>query len=78
MGGVRNGATKDNWCWDLNPGVATIRDWDHMALVRDRTHSFEVLPFTMWIRKQERLCLEEKGLKDSYWWAMRRCHMVLD
>ena len=61
MGGVRNGATKDNWCWDLNPGVATIRDWDHMALVRDRTHSFEVLPFTMWIRKQERHPGKKRG-----------------
>ena len=30
------------------------------------------------LRQQERLCREEKGRKDSYWWAVRRCRMVLD
>ena len=41
-------------------------------------HSFGVLPFATWLRKQERPCWEEKGWKDSCWWALRRCHMVLD
>ena len=24
MGGVRNDAAEEDWCWDLNPGAATI------------------------------------------------------
>ena len=44
--------------------------WDHAALGCSL--------FAMWPRQQERLCLEEKGRKDSCWWAMRRCHIVLD
>ena len=39
---------------------------------------FGVLLSAMLLRQQERLCQEEKGRKDSCWWAMRRCHMVLD
>ena len=40
--------------------------------------SFGVLLSAMQLRQQERLCLEEKGRKDSCWWALRRCHMALD
>ena len=39
---------------------------------------FGVLIFATWLRQQERLCQEEKGRKDSFWWAVRRCHMALD
>ena len=39
---------------------------------------FAVLLFATRLRQQERLCREEKGRKDSCWWATRRCHMVLD
>ena len=42
------------------------------------THGFGVLLFAMQLRQQERLCQDEKGRKDSCWWAMRRCHMALD
>ena len=28
-----NGAAEEDWCWDLNPGVAaTVDGWDHVAL----------------------------------------------
>ena len=66
------GAAEEDWHWDLNPGVAAMLGffWDHAAL--------GYTLFARWLRKQERLCLEEKGRKDSCWWAMRRCHMVLD
>ena len=40
--------------------------------------SFGGLLFATWLRLQERLCLEEKGRKDSCWWAVRRYHMALD
>ena len=39
--GVRNGATEEDWCWDLNPGAAAMgrggpcsldKSQDHMAL----------------------------------------------
>ena len=39
---------------------------------------FRVLLFATWLKQQERLCWEEKGRKDSSWWAVRRCHMALD
>ena len=61
MGGVGNGAAEENWPWDLNPGAAAMPDWDHLALARVNTIRLSVLPFTTWLRKQERLCLEEKG-----------------
>ena len=63
MGGVGNGAAEEDWHWDLNPGEAAIlgilgprsfgESWDHVALGCSL--------FAMWLRKQERLCLEEKG-----------------
>ena len=34
--------------------------------------------FATQLRQLKRLCWEEKGRKDSCWWAMRRCHMALD
>ena len=40
--------------------------------------SFGVLLFATHLRQQERLCQDEKGRKDSCWWAMRRCRMALD
>ena len=39
---------------------------------------FGVLLFATRLRQQERLCREEKGRKDSCWWALRRCHMALE
>ena len=33
------------------------------------------LPHSLGSRRD---CREEKGRKDSCWWAMRRCHMALD
>ena len=62
VGGVGNGAAEEDWHWDLNPGVAAIPKrtmqlwWSRLGLC-----SFGVLPFAMWFRQQERLCLEEKG-----------------
>ena len=44
-----------------------MRFWQRLG-----PRGFGVLPFATWLRKQERLCLEEKGRKDSCWWAMRR------
>ena len=33
MGGVGNGAAEEDWCWDYNPGVATmLGGWNHVAL----------------------------------------------
>ena len=32
MRGVRNGAAKEDWHWDLNPGVAARQGEEHMAL----------------------------------------------
>ena len=51
--------------------------WDRTAWVRGPC-STGVLLFATWLRQQERLCLEEKGRKDSCWWATRWCHMALD
>ena len=63
MGKVGNGAAEEDWCWDLNSGAAALRGFleshsfgesgDHAALGCSL--------FAMWLRKQERLCLEEKG-----------------
>ena len=89
MGGVGNGAAKEDWHGDLNPGTAAIgkrgpcssegKEEDHAVLEERRgPYGFGVLLFATWLRQQERLCWEEKGRKDSCWWAMRRCHMVLD
>ena len=75
MGGVGNGAAEEDGCWDLNPGLAAMEGGDHAALVTGPC-GFGVLPFATWLRKQERPCWEEKGRKDSCWWAMRRCHMI--
>ena len=46
------------------------RKEDHVAL--------ECSFFATQLRQQERLCREEKGRKDSCWWAMRKCHTALD
>ena len=69
--------------WDLNPGAAALRTEDHTVLEERRGEergppAFGVFLVATWLRQQERLCWEEKGRKDSCWWAMRRCHMVLD
>ena len=32
MGGVRNGAAEEDWCWDLSPGVAAMLGGAHVAL----------------------------------------------
>ena len=45
---------------------------------QERPCGFGVLLFATRLRQQERLCREEKGRKDSCWWAIRRCHMALD
>ena len=78
MGGVGNGAAKEDWHGDLNTGAAAIPGRTMQLLQRLGPHSFWVLPFAMWLRQQERLCWEEMGRKDSCWWAMRRCHTALD
>ena len=61
--GVGNGAAEEDCHWDLNPGVAAI--WCFFGtpwLGRELgPRGFGVLPFATWLRKQERLCLEEKG-----------------
>ena len=54
---------EEDWCWDLNPGMAAIwgflgprsfgKSWDHAAL--------GCALFAAWLRKQERVYLEEKG-----------------
>ena len=62
VGGLGNGAAEEGWRWDLNPGVA--------AMPGRKPH--------IGLRKQEKLCREEKGRKDSCWWAVRRCHLALD
>ena len=72
--GVRNGATEEDWCWDLNPGAAAMGRGGPCSLDRSYDHVAWGAPFATWLRKQERLCLEEKGRKDSCWWVMRRCH----
>ena len=33
VGGVGNGAAEEDWCWDWNPGMASMLDgWDHVTL----------------------------------------------
>ena len=85
--GVRNRAAEEDWCWDLNPGMAATPRDDRVALAEVGNtrlgqelgpRGFGVLSFATWLRQQERLCLEEKGRKDSCWWATRRCHMALE
>ena len=73
MGGVGNGAAEEDWRWDLNPGAAAIPRRESQGFGEEggeRTtrlwqelgpRGFEVLPFAIWLRKQERLCLEGKG-----------------
>ena len=31
VGGVGNGATEEDWCWDLKPGATTLPGGDHSA-----------------------------------------------
>ena len=62
-GRVGNGAAEEDWHWNLNPGMAAIwgflgprsfgKSWDHAAL--------GCALFAAWLRKQERVYLEEKG-----------------
>ena len=67
------------WLWWRRLGPhSSGRGWDHTAWLELGPGGLGVLPFAMWLRQQERLCLEEKGRKDSCWWATRRCHMALD
>ena len=56
-----NGAAEEDWRWDLNPGTAAMLGEDHRALVESGPRGFGVLPLATWLRKQKRLCLEEKG-----------------
>ena len=62
VGGAGNGAAEEDWRWDLSPGTAAI--WRLFL----RPHTFGgghaalgCCLFATWLRKQERLCLEEKG-----------------
>ena len=71
-------AAEEDWCWDLNPGMAAMPSGDPAAWTGVMTMWLWGAPFATWLRKQERLCLEEKGRKDSCWWVVRRCHMALD
>ena len=61
VGGVGNGAAEEDWHWDLNPGAAAIPEKITQLWQRLGPRGFGVLPFAMWLRQQERLCLEEKG-----------------
>ena len=61
MEGVRDGAAEEDWRWDLNPGTAAMKGWDHVSLVRVRTTKLWGIPFATWFRKQERSYWEEKG-----------------
>ena len=46
MGGVGNRAAKEDWHWDLNPGMAAIRAfWDHAALAKVGTMQLLGAPF---------------------------------
>ena len=36
--GVRNGATEEDWCWDLNPGATAIPGENHAALAEWGPH----------------------------------------
>ena len=38
MGGVRNGAAEEDWCWDLNPSMAAMPGEDHTALAEWGPH----------------------------------------
>ena len=71
MGRVRDGAAREDWCWDLNPGMAAVLEgWDQAAL------GCSLLPCGLGSRTD--LAGKERGGKDSCWWAVRRCHMGLD
>ena len=62
MRGVRNGAAKEDWHWDLNPGTAALereghtvlgeKREDHAALVRLEPRGFGA-PFATQLRKLE-------------------------
>ena len=41
MGGVRNGAAKEDGCWDLNPGAAAVETEDH-AVLKEKREDHEV------------------------------------
>ena len=43
-----------------------------MAALPERTMQLWGVPFATWLRQQEGLCLEEKGRKDSCWWAIEK------
>ena len=50
--------------WQPYPGEnhAALAEWGPRSFgERGEPRVFGVLPFAMWLRKQERLCLEEKG-----------------
>ena len=69
VGGVGNGAAEEDWHWDLNPGVAAMPredTWlwwsgDPSAWAESGPRGFGLLLFATGLRKQERLCWEEKG-----------------
>ena len=72
MGGVRNGAAEEDWCWDLNPGVAaTVDGWDHVAL------GYSLLPCDLGSRKDFTWKKKgEKTLAGEPWEGPS--HMALD
>ena len=78
VGGVGNGAAEGRLALGFKPRHGTDEGafWDHAALAKVGTHAaLGCALFATWLRKQERLYLEKK---DSCWWTMRRCHMVLN
>ena len=51
MGGVRNGAAEEGWCWDLKPGEAAILKGGPTQLWRERENHMTGVPFATQLRK---------------------------
>ena len=78
MGRVGNGAAEEDWCWDLNPGVAAIQTEDHAVLEEEEDHvvlGCSLLPHGLGSRRD--FAGKKRGER-TCWWAMRRCHILLD
>ena len=87
MGGVRNGAAEEDWCWDLNPGEAAMPGEGHEALAergpcclgKREDHislGCSFLPRTLGSRRD--FARKKRRGERTRWRAMRMCHMALD